>query len=128
MRHDTENYLVEIDQDRYRGCYSGHSYTAWRGVRPEDIDGGDPDCQTFWEEEAPKLTYGGGETPQEAFRDLIEKLISQGCGIYEPDYHNTSTVLVVLIFHWGRPDEVIPVQSPVFTEWIGETFSKSIKT
>ena len=73
---DIIHRLIEIDDDRYGGCYSGAPYTAWPGVRPDDIDAGDGTCEDFWKEHANAL-HGRGATPQAAFRDLIEKIGDQ---------------------------------------------------
>lgn len=69
---DIADVLIEIEEDRYRGSYSGATFTAWHGFRPDDIDAGDATCEEFWGQNR-GVTHGRGSTPQEAYRDLIEK-------------------------------------------------------
>lgn len=64
---------VDIDDDRYGGCYSGSAFTAWPGVRPHDIDAGDSTCEEFWNLHRDAL-HGEGSTPQSAFLDLTAKI------------------------------------------------------
>ena len=61
--------------DRYGGCYSNASWTAWpldAQDIPEGQDDGDVECQEFWH------TYtrpvGKGETPNASLRDLSIQL------------------------------------------------------
>lgn len=65
--------LVQIDEDRYGGCYSGAAFTAWPGVAPLDIGCVDGDCEAFWGLHADAL-HGKGSTPQQAFRDLLSRI------------------------------------------------------
>lgn len=68
-------YPMTIVADRYGGCYSGGAYTAWNlepWEVPGDIFDGDLGCGIFWAEN--KLICGKGATPDEAERDLIDKL------------------------------------------------------
>lgn len=68
-------YPTTIVQDRYGGCYSGGEYTAWL-LEPWEVPGeigcGDLICGAFWAENT--LPYGKGDTPDEAERDLINKI------------------------------------------------------
>lgn len=64
-----------IINDRYSGCYSGGKWTAW----PLDMDqisdgylGGDPDEMMLFSDET--LIYGKGDTPDQAYKDLINKM------------------------------------------------------
>jgi hypothetical protein len=61
---------ITIDCDRYFGSYSGATYTAWVGKKPEEIDSGDGTCQYFWDECTPP-PHGKGETEQDALLDLL---------------------------------------------------------
>lgn len=68
-------YPLTIVEDRYGGCYSGGAYTAWNlepWEVPVDIADGDLGCGVFWANN--KLTYGKGGTPDEAERDLLNKI------------------------------------------------------
>lgn len=68
---------VDIDNDRYSGAYSGASYTAWLGTRPNDIDAGDIDCEQFWRKHRNEF-HGRGSTPQAALEDLLSKNSERG--------------------------------------------------
>jgi hypothetical protein len=68
---DIQNYLIEVDEDRYSGAYSGAGYTAWLGFRPDDIDAGDSTCEEFWENN--RVVHGRGDSPQAAYLDLVSK-------------------------------------------------------
>lgn len=65
-------FPLTIIADRYNGVFSGGKYTAW-GCDPWDIppevDDGDNICRNFWE--TYDLPVGRGETPMEAYYDLI---------------------------------------------------------
>lgn len=65
--------IIQVDEDRYSGAYSGCAYTAWPGIRPDDIDAGDMECHDFWAANSEAL-HGRGNSPQAAFRDLTEKI------------------------------------------------------
>ena len=73
--HDAAPYPMTIVQDRYGGCYSGGAYTAWI-LEPWEVPGeigcGDVICSAFWAEN--KLPCGKGATPDEAERDLINRI------------------------------------------------------
>lgn len=71
---DVVYWLVSIDDDRYGGCYSGHRFTAWPGLRPDDIDAGDGTCEDFWKKHGATALYGGGTTAKEALHDLLKKI------------------------------------------------------
>ena len=78
MKEVDEVYPVTIIDDRYGGCYSGGKYLAFN-VEPWDVPkgvswGGDVDCAEFWADEAPKYVIGKGNTPNEAYRNLVEKI------------------------------------------------------
>lgn len=64
--------IVYVDTDRYGGSYSGYVYTAWLNSVPEDVDAGDFYCGVFWDKN--KIIFGGGNTPDEAVKDLFDKL------------------------------------------------------
>lgn len=78
MKEVDEVYPVTIIDDRYSGCYSGGKYLAFN-VEPWDVPkgvswGGDVDCAEFWADEALKYVIGKGNTPNEAYRNLVEKI------------------------------------------------------
>ena len=125
LHEDYRNYLIEIEQDRYHGTHSGHLYTAWRGVRPQHINGSESVCQAFWEDEAQWSTYGGGNTPQEAFKDLVVKLLAQGVGIYDPDFVLVSPLRVIVILSAFDESDIIPIESDKFKEWAKDLFTKT---
>ena len=66
---------IIIDEDRYGGCYSGHKFTAWFKAAPDDIDAGDVMCNEFWATN--DVAFGGGDAPDEAVADLLEKILEQ---------------------------------------------------
>ena len=122
IHDDYKNYLVEIEQDRYQGKYSGHRYTAWRGIRPKYIDDVEDVCQAFWEELPEPLIFGGGSTPKEAFADLIRKLLGQGIGIYDPEFVLLSPLRVIVILSIFDESDIIPVNTDKFKHWIEGAF------
>ena len=78
MKEIKDVYPVTIIVDRYGGCYSGGKYLAFN-LEPWDLPrsvswGGDVDCAEFWADEAPKYVIGKGNTPNEAYRDLVERI------------------------------------------------------
>lgn len=72
--------VIVVDEDRYGGAYSGHSYHAWVGAVPDDASGGDTVCDAFWTKN--DVVFGGGSTPDEAVAALFEKLWGAD-GFYE---------------------------------------------
>ena len=67
-------YPLTIITDRYNGTYSGGKVLAFNMdyyELPEDIDGDDVACSNFFQKT--KIIYGKGDTPMEAYRDLIIK-------------------------------------------------------
>lgn len=76
LNPDVAYRLIEIEDDRYSGCYSGGAFTAWPGVRPDHIDAGDLTCEEFWRTHA-NVLHGKGATPQAAFEDLVAKIGEQ---------------------------------------------------
>lgn len=72
-------YPLTIVSDRYNGTYSDAKYLAFNldaGMMPWQIGSGDPDEMDFWELSELYKDYdiGKGNTPQEAFDDLWNKL------------------------------------------------------
>jgi len=76
-------YPCIIIKDRYTGAYSKGIWTAWKAspwkedtgffnILPEDIDGGDGECDKFWHEYTGIV--GKGNTPQEAYDDLCKQV------------------------------------------------------
>ncbi len=72
-----------IIRDRYNGAYSGGKYLAFNltsyGVSRLPIDAGDCECNAFWEGRDPDYDVndyiiGKGNTPEEAYEDLVRKL------------------------------------------------------
>lgn len=69
-------YPLTIVKDRYTGVYSGGVYTAWNKKHyelPDDIDGNDTDCCSFWATNK-NIIVGIGDTVNEAITDLKSKL------------------------------------------------------
>ena len=67
-------YPLTIITDRYDGTYSGSKVLAFNMdyyELPEDIDGDDVTCAEFFHKT--QIVYGKGDTPLEAYRDLILK-------------------------------------------------------
>lgn len=64
--------VIVIDEDRYRGAYSGHSFTAWVNRIPFNASGADVPCAEFWDNNT--TIFGGGSNPDEAVKDLLRKL------------------------------------------------------
>jgi len=79
-----EVYPCIIIPDRYDGCYSGASWTAWNlyieGF-PYGPESGDSECYNFWQDY--KGIVGKGNTPQEAYNDLKKQIIMRD-GQQEP--------------------------------------------
>jgi len=78
IRTPYEVWPVTIIADRYTGAYSGCLFTAWnceQNLVPGDVCESDGDCADFWN------TYTGivgkGCTPDDAWKDLVEKLNNQ---------------------------------------------------
>lgn len=68
-------YPLTIIADRYDGTYSGGKYLAFNmdfDEMPEEIIGDDVSCCNIFYK--PDFIYGKGDTPLEAYRDLILKL------------------------------------------------------
>lgn len=66
---------VTIIADRYSGTYSGGKFTAWDmplSEIPYDVVDNDCPCRDFWYS-AEDALIGIGDTPQEAYEDLIKK-------------------------------------------------------
>lgn len=117
LRDDIDQQIIQIEEDRYGGVYSDHRYTAWRGVRPDEISDGQTDCAEFWDKWKDKAVYGGGETPQEAYLDLVKKI--DGLGIMvEDDGTCRGPLLVVMIYQYGKPDEAFVYRSSEFSRWV----------
>lgn len=115
---DIFNHLVQIEEDRYNGVYSGHPYTAWCGVRPEDISGGDPCCRQFWETWKDKAVYGAGSTPQQAFLDLIKKLEDLHFFIIDIDDPEVSFLKVVMLTSCVERPKAMLCDSDDFRKWV----------
>ena len=70
------HYPMTIVSDRYMGTYSGGEYTCWPlpSYRvPYEIDEDNVTCGRFWRD-ADKSMIGIGNTPQEAIKDLENKI------------------------------------------------------
>ena len=72
---EPSGYPMTIVKDRFGGTYSGGAYTAWN-LEPWEIPGdllaGDTSCCEFLLHS--RLIYGKGNTPDEAERDLMDKI------------------------------------------------------
>jgi len=75
MKKEDDVYPCTIVHDRYGGVYSGAKWIAF----PQDYDhvneavgADDVSCCNYWNEHP--WTVGRGETPQEAYEDLVKKL------------------------------------------------------
>ncbi|HEC66067.1 MAG TPA: hypothetical protein ENI23_12300 [bacterium] len=73
-----EPYGCTIVMSRYSGVYSGARWLAfplWVSGLPKGWDGGDIECMEFWEDyEAYGGIVGKGETPKDAYKNLLYKL------------------------------------------------------
>lgn len=74
---DISIYPCTIIPDRYDGTYSGYKWISFP-CNPEDVpkeaSGNDVECADFWQKvEDNHIIFGGGDTPDEAYRDLIQK-------------------------------------------------------
>jgi hypothetical protein len=127
MRYDIDQEIIQIDEDRYGGAYSDHSYTAWRGVRPDGISDPDPTCEEFWKEWKDKAVYGGGETPQEAYLDLVKKIDALGLMV-EDDHPARGPLLVVMLYQWGKPNVAFVYRSNEFREWVKARHKKQTRS
>lgn len=70
------HYPMTLVCDRYGGSYSGGEYTCWPlpSYRvPYEIDEDDITCMDFWAD-ADKNMIGIGNTPEEAIKDLEDKI------------------------------------------------------
>ena len=75
MKEVEHVFPVTIIDDRFGGLYSGGAYLAFN-LEPWDVPkvfswGGDIDCADFWGEESSRYLIGKGDTPAEAYNDLI---------------------------------------------------------
>lgn len=69
------HYPVTILNDRYHGCYSGAEWLAFpldREDVPEDVCGEDEEEMWFWDNF--EEIVGKGNTPDSAYKDLLEKM------------------------------------------------------
>lgn len=78
---DEEDYSVingiTIIADRYSGTWSGGKFTAWNMPLcdiPYAIVDNDVPCKEFWYSTAKEYLIGIGDTPQEAYDDLMGKM------------------------------------------------------
>ena len=72
---EPRDYPITIVKDRFGGTYSGGAYTAWHlnpWEIPSDLSAGDLSCCDFLAHS--RLIYGKGSTPDEAERDLMDKI------------------------------------------------------
>ena len=80
---DFENeypYPLTIVADRYSGTYSGGAFTAWNLQAedvPQDINASDVECASFWDTADGRYYIGRGKTPDEAIKDLAERLLEK---------------------------------------------------
>ncbi len=79
---ETEVYPLTIVKDRYNGKYSGGVYTAWKLNRndiPEEVYSNETIASKFWKMMLGyigenRIFVGFGNTPDEALKDLIDKI------------------------------------------------------
>ena len=77
MKEIKEVYPVTIIDDRYGGCYSKGAFLAFNLESwevPEKVWGGDIESADFWDDDSEEYVIGKGKTPDEAYRDLCEKM------------------------------------------------------
>lgn len=122
--NDVNMELIQIDEDRYNGAYSDHTYTAWMGARPDGISDPDPTCQAFWDKWKDKAIYGGGETPQEAYLDLVKKHDDLGLMV-EDDGNCRSLLLVITLHQYSAPNVGFVYRSDEFREWLKQRTKKA---
>jgi hypothetical protein len=75
VKYDNFLHSVTIISDRYGGTYSKGKFTAWLCAPeeiPDMVSEGDSECGNFWREF--DGTVGKGNTPNDAFDNLIEKV------------------------------------------------------
>lgn len=67
---------ITVITDRYCGTWSGGKFTAWdmplREI-PYAVADNDIPCREFWHTKAKEYLIGIGDTPEEAYKDLIKK-------------------------------------------------------
>ena len=76
MNIDTDIYPCTIIADRYDGSFSGAPWTAWRLSAweiPDEVEAGDEECHDWWAKQDKSL-IGLGQSPQEAYDDLKQKI------------------------------------------------------
>ena len=108
--------IIDIDRDRYGGCYSGGTYTAWPGIRPSDLDAGDIDCEHFWRDHGKEALHGAGDTAQAALIDLLVQIESGNFWSTE----NLAAVIVNDPYGASEPVRAFSIDSPAFANWINE--------
>ena len=119
MYPDTDCWLITIDEDRYNGVYSHFKYTAWLGDRPEDIGAGDPDCMSFWDTYRDKAVCGFGNTPSDAFFDLVAKLEAMGFDVVDYEEPKYSRIKIIRLAKCVDDDEYFLFDSPELRTWLG---------
>ena len=75
-------YPCTIIKDRYTGAYSRGKWTCWPcdfDDIPDDIESSDIPCGDFWRQ-FDKNTIGIGDSPEEAVKDLRQKLGDKNLG------------------------------------------------
>lgn len=74
-------YPCTIVSDRYSGTYSGAKWLAFyadAGNIPDKVGGDDGSEMSFWRsDECLGWIIGKGDTPDEAYRDLVKKVIDK---------------------------------------------------
>lgn len=72
-------YPCTIIMDRYTGAYSGGLWVAFNLDAhdvPFEVDDSDPICSNYWDAHEQLVTpVGKGNTPQEAYDDLLKNII-----------------------------------------------------
>jgi hypothetical protein len=75
-------YPTVITETRYSGVYEGGRWASFPSMDdermlPEEAFGEDTECIDFWWSEK-SLTIGRGETPNEAYMDMLDRIIKYG--------------------------------------------------
>ena len=78
MKEMDDIHPLTIISDRYSGCYSSGKYLAFNLEPwdvPREVDGSDRVCARFWwSDDCKKFVIGKGDTPEEAYCDLVGKM------------------------------------------------------
>ena len=82
MNHE-QPWPITIVMARYGGIYEVGRWLAFSSQPdqlPPDWDAGDVLCAAFWGDPRRRAEVGGGDSPQSAYEDLLEKLSRRRAG------------------------------------------------